>query len=108
VFGIYRLTEEKFPRDEKYGLSAQLHRSTYSVAANIVEGYADRSNRWWLRYLRIALGSLAEASLHFAHRLQYLSSAAYAEIDKQVSGTAAPLHGLLNRMRAAVRESDNS
>ena len=57
---IYRLTQERFPRDEQYGLAAQVRRAGYSIAANIAEGFADRSHRRRLRYLRIALGSLEE------------------------------------------------
>jgi four helix bundle protein len=106
---LYRLTQERFPREEKYGLSAQLRRSAYSVVANIVEGHADRSNKWRLRYLRIALGSLAETgyAVHLAHRLQYLSSSEYAEIEKQLKSTAAPLHGLANSVRAALANRVN-
>jgi four helix bundle protein len=99
---VYNLTQALFPRDEKYGLASQTRRAAYSIAANIVEGFADRSNKWRLRYLRIALGSLAEVgyALHLAHRLEFLNSKQYAEIEKQISKVAAPLHGLIASVRA--------
>jgi four helix bundle protein len=103
---VYKLTQALFPRDEKYGLASQTRRAAYSVAANIVEGFADRSNKWRLRYLRIALGSLAEVgyALHLAHRLEYLNSKQYAEIEKQISKVAAPLHGLIASVRADLEK----
>jgi four helix bundle protein len=103
---IYRLTHEHFPRDERFGLSAQVRRAAYSVAANIVEGYADASNKWRIRYLRIALASLAEVgyALHLARRLEYLTESDYSAIEKQVRGTAAPLHGLVNSLRTSARQ----
>ena len=106
---VYKLTQELFPRDEKYGLAAQTRRAAYSIAANIVEGFADRSQKWRLRYLRIALGSLAEVgyALHLAHRLEYLNSKQYAEIETQMARVAAPLHGLITSVRADLERSDN-
>ena len=86
---LYAVTQDRFPRDEKYGLSAQVRRAAYSVAANIVEGYADPSKPWRLRYLRISLGSLAEVgyALHLAHRLGYLSSEDYAAWEREVGAS---------------------
>jgi four helix bundle protein len=105
---IYQVTQERFPRDEKHGLAAQTRRAGYSVAANIVEGFADRSNKWRLRYLRIALGSLAEVgyALHLARRLEYLKSKEYAEMESQLARVAAPLHGLIASVRADLKSGD--
>ena len=104
---LYRVTQERFPRDEKYGLASQVRRAAYSVAANIVEGYADPSKRWRLRYLRISLGSLAEVgyALHLAHRLQYLESDHYRALDNEVRAVAAPLHGLTASVRSEIGRS---
>lgn len=38
---VYRSTEH-WPKREWYGLSSQLRRSAFSIAANIVEGHAKR------------------------------------------------------------------
>jgi len=37
VLEIYKLTD-KFPPNEKYGLTDQLRRASYSVTANLVDG----------------------------------------------------------------------
>jgi four helix bundle protein len=101
---MYELMARDFPTEEKYGLTAQTRRAAYSIAANIVEGYADRSLRWRLRYLRIAIGSLAEVgyAVHLAHRLNYVKADAYGEIERQIAGVAAPLHGLIASVRAEL------
>jgi four helix bundle protein len=60
VLCVYRETE-KFPRDERYGLTSQLRRSAVSIAANIAEGFVKRGVADKLRFLNIAQGSLEES-----------------------------------------------
>ena len=56
---VYRATQD-FPREELYGITAQLRRAALSVPTNIVEGYARRGDKELARFIDIALGSLAE------------------------------------------------
>jgi four helix bundle protein len=60
VLCVYRETE-RFPRDERYGLTTQLRCSAVSIAANIAEGFVKRGIGDKLRYLNIAQGSLEES-----------------------------------------------
>lgn len=57
---VYRETE-RFPRDERFGLTSQLRRSAASIAANIAEGFVKRSVPDKLRFLNFAQGSLEES-----------------------------------------------
>ena len=60
---VYKATE-KWPRSERYELTAQTRRAALSIPANIAEGAAKRGSRELRRYLDIALGSLAELSYY--------------------------------------------
>ena len=56
---VYQLTQ-KFPVEERYGLTSQLRRAAVSVPSNIAEGQARRGTNEFLQFLSIAEGSLAE------------------------------------------------
>jgi four helix bundle protein len=100
---IYEQTRT-FPKEEIYGLTAQIRRAAYSVPANVVEGSARESKRDYLHFLYIARGSLSETQyfLHLSHRLGYLSASNYQRLAEQVKITFSCLHGLI---RAVERES---
>jgi four helix bundle protein len=58
---VYEATE-RWPTQERYGLTAQVRRAALSAATNIAEGSAKRGSRELRRYLDISLGSLSEVS----------------------------------------------
>jgi four helix bundle protein len=64
-----------FPKQEIYGLTAQMRRSAVSVAANIAEGYGRETTGVFIQFLRTAQGSLKELETHLllASRVQYAS-----------------------------------
>lgn len=74
VLAVYRVTQG-FPKNELYGLTSQMRRAAFSVAANIAEGAGRRGSTEFRRYLDIAVGSLTELSysLLLARELEYLS-----------------------------------
>lgn len=73
VTEIYRTTKT-FPKEETYGLAAQMRKSAISVPSNIEEGYGRKSTSDYIRFLNIAMGSLFElqTQLEIAMNLKYL------------------------------------
>jgi four helix bundle protein len=73
VLEIYRLSDA-FPKTEIYGLTDQLRRAAVSIPSNIAEGAARGSDKEFIHFLYIALGSLAEAETQIiiAKRLEYI------------------------------------
>ena len=59
VTEIYQHTKS-FPEEERYGLTSQLRRSSVSLPSNMAEGYGRNSTQDYIRFLRIANGSLFE------------------------------------------------
>ena len=72
VEGAYRSTES-FPDSEKYGLTNQIRRCAVSVSSNIAEGAARNTDKEFVQFCYIALGSLSEleTQLLIAERLEY-------------------------------------
>ncbi len=74
TIAIYKETKD-FPRDEWFGLRAQIRRAATSIASNIVEGSARRGSAEYVNFLNIARGSAAEVAylIELASELDFLS-----------------------------------
>ena len=59
TLAIYKHTRN-FPKDEWFGIRAQLRRAAVSIPSNLVEGNARSTTRDYLKFLYIALGSASE------------------------------------------------
>ena len=97
---VFRATD-RWPRSERYGLTAQVRRAALSVPTNIAEGAAKRGPREFARYLDIAIGSLSETSylLRFSRELGFLTEADWTALETVRSETARLVFGLSTRLR---------
>ncbi len=70
---VYTVTRN-FPQIELYALANQLQRAAVSIPSNIAEGHARNTTRDYLRFVSIAMGSLAEVEtqIELTARLNYL------------------------------------
>jgi four helix bundle protein len=73
---VYQLTRQ-FPKDELFGLTAQMRRAAVSIPANIAEGYGRESKGAYQQFLRVAQGSVKELETHalIAQRVEILAEA---------------------------------
>ena len=90
-----------FPKDEQFGLTAQLRRGAVSVPSNIVEGCARSSEADYLRFLDIAFASCRELEyqISLARRLGYLAPERQSELDPLSAETGKVLGGLVRSLR---------
>ena len=74
VTDIYRLSRS-FPKDEVYGLTSQMRSCAISIPSNIAEGNGRAPTNDYIRFLRMAVGSLYElqTQLEISRNLEYIS-----------------------------------
>ncbi|OHT45118.1 four helix bundle protein [Flavobacterium tructae] len=74
VTKIYKITN-RFPKEEMFGLTSQIRRSSISIPSNIAEGSGRESTKEFLRFLFISLGSLFEmqTQLEIAKNIIYIN-----------------------------------
>lgn len=97
VSDVYKLSK-KLPKDEKFGLTSQIRRCAISVPANIAKGSSKYSQKDFLRFLQISLGSLYELESHIilAQDLQFLSQTVVSPIIKKVQTLQKRISALIN------------
>ena len=80
---------------------SQMRRCAISVAANIVEGCARRSEKEYSHFLNCSFGSLRELGYYIdlARELGYLDPATTAQLRLQQGRTASTLTGLIRSLR---------
>jgi four helix bundle protein len=97
---VYRATET-FPKEEKFGLTAQVRRAAVSVPANIAEGAARRSDKEFAYFLSVAEGSASEVEteLLIAYRLGYVAEATFLALKARQDNLGRMLIGLARHVR---------
>ena len=98
---IYRVTRA-FPRDELYGLTGQIRRSSASIPANIAEGCGRSGDAELARFLQIAMGSASELEYHFvlANDLRLLAAPDYERLAGDVTEVKRMLASLIKKLTA--------
>ncbi|MEZ4887935.1 MAG: four helix bundle protein [Chitinophagales bacterium] len=68
------LTTKNFPSDEKFGLISQIRRCVVSIPSNIAEGCGRDTDKQFVYFLDIAIGSSCEleSHLYLAFDLSYI------------------------------------
>jgi four helix bundle protein len=91
-----------FPREELFGLTAQLRRAAVSIPANLSEGACRHTTKAFIYHVSIALGSHAEVEtcVEIALRLGYVSAEQRAALMVRCDLTGRLLSGLLRALQS--------
>lgn len=97
VLAIYDLSE-RFPAEERYGLTAQIRRAAVSIPANFVEGFRRFSPAEKIRFYNIAQASGEETRYYLilAHDLSYADA---PQLMSLLDETLALLEGYIRSIR---------
>ncbi len=105
---VYEVTNG-FPKDEVFGLTSQLRRSSISIASNIAEGCGRSTDADILRFLVIARGSLfeAETQLYLALDLNYLSTDEFEKLQVQILACKKLLNGFIGYFKKKLNTNNH-
>lgn len=101
---IYDVTSN-FPKEETYGIAAQMRRSAISIPSNIAEGFARQFNREYRQFLYVALGSCAELETQvvLAHRRNYMSAKNSEELGEKIDHESRMLTNMIKAVSRSLR-----
>ncbi|TKI70050.1 four helix bundle protein [Sulfurimonas crateris] len=102
VENVYRLLK-LFPKEEIYALTDQLKRAVVSVPSNIAEGQNRNTDKEFVQFLYIALGSASEVEtqLLIAKRLSYIQN-----IDNEIN-QITKIRKMTNALINSIRRKTN-
>jgi four helix bundle protein len=102
---IYKTTTT-FPREEMFGITSQMRRSSASIAANIAEGCGRTGNGEFHRFLNTAAGSSVglEYFLLLSRDLNLLPETIYENLHTDVCEVQRMLASLIRKVDVARRE----
>jgi four helix bundle protein len=95
-----RLIKE-FPNEDKFIIGKQIQRSAISIPSNIAEGCSRNSNKEFIRFLNIALGSAfeLETQLLIAKEMKIISDEKYHFTKERLE----VLQKRINAFRSAIK-----
>jgi four helix bundle protein len=101
VLAVYQTTMS-FPRDETYGLTAQIRRSASSIPSNIAEGCGRDGDAELARFCLIACGSASELEYQIllAHDLKLIPSGHYEQLTQEITEIKRMLTVLVQKLTA--------
>lgn len=98
---MYKTILPLMPIEERFALTNQLRRCTYSIPLNIVEGFGKNTDKDFVHYLDNALGSALEAeyTCYLIFDLEYINQDQYDAINSLVNEVKAMLISFIKFLR---------
>jgi len=104
---VYKLIEI-LPKEERYGLSEQIKRAVISIPSNIAEGAARESEKEFVRFLYIALGSANEldTQIEICKELNFKSVDLNQlnQIQTEISTISKMIYGLILNLKRRIKQ----
>ncbi len=99
---VYKATS-LFPKEELFGLTSQIKRSSSSIPMNIAEGCGRNSDKDFCRFLYIAFGSANELEYQIilSIDLKYIDDTIGNPILTQIEEVKKMLNGLISKLNNA-------
>jgi len=100
TMNVYKATMS-FPKEELYGLTSQIRRSSASIPTNIAEGCGRNGDAELARFISISMGSASELEyqLLLAHDLNYLDQDTYTNLHEKVTEVKRMLAGFIKTLK---------
>lgn len=98
---VYTLTRA-YPKEELFGLTSQIRRSSSSIATNIAEGCGRGSDADFGRFLQMAMGSASESEYQIllSFDLNYIDENQYKQMNAKVTEIKRMLSSLISKTKA--------
>lgn len=99
VVSVYELTD-LYPKEEIYGLTSQMRRSSVSIPSNIAEGRFRGTRKDYLQFLRIAYSSGAEleTQIEISKRLSKTRDLDYKKVDSLLEEVMKMLNTIIRKL----------
>ena len=106
VLDVYEATRW-FPREETYGLTAQLRRCSSSIPANIAEGCGRSGDAELRRFMLMAMGSCSELEYHLllARDLNLLDAKSHQTISRDTQQVKRMLSTFIKKLELPRQKS---
>jgi len=103
VTKIYKTTNT-FPKEEMFGLTSQIRRSSISIPSNIAEGSGRESTKDFLRFLYISLGSIFEmqTQLEIAKNIIYIKEEEFNNLYEDSREIERMLASLIRKLKDTI------
>ena len=103
VSDVYHL-QNKFPKEERYGLGDQVRRAAVSITANLAEGSGRQSLKEKIHYIELSYSSMMEVfcELQTACDLGYMNEVQLNALRPQFTDIAKMFSGLRSSFEAKL------
>ena len=103
VTKIYKATRT-FPKEEMFGLTSQIRRSSVSIPSNIAEGSGRESSKDFLRFLYISMGSIFEmqTQLEIAKNIIYIKEEEFNNLYEDSREIERMLASLIRKLKDTI------